>query len=79
MLYQNNTFICIDTIVLAEESEDVSKVFQQSFPDLRRLSIFLHRALRNDESYASMLEHLHDIYEQRITITISNTQNLRMN
>jgi hypothetical protein len=62
MLYQNNTFLCL------------SKVFQQSFPDLRYLLIFLYGALRNDESYASMPEHLHNIYEQRITITISNTQ-----
>ena len=113
MLYQENTFVCLDTTVLVElcrersrfnmalirslhyfvgtrkfswygtslpeldmipspthteRLESASKVFRKCLPNLQKLSIFLYGPIRNAVDYTNMLEHLHNVYRDRISI-----------
>lgn len=116
MLYQENTFVFLDTTVLvelcrersrfnmaqirslhyfvgtrkfiwygatlpeldmipspthAERSESASQVFHKCLPNLEQLSIFLYGPTRNIKDYTNMLEHLHNVYRDRISIKMN--------
>jgi len=116
MLYQENTFVFLDTTVLVElcrersrfnmalirslhyfvgtrkfswygtslpeldmipspthpeRSESASKAFHNCLPNLHKLSMFFYGTIYNAEDYTNMLEHLHNVYRDRISIKMN--------
>ena len=116
MLYQENTFVFLDTTVLVElcrersrfnmalirslhyfigtqkfswygtslpeldmipspthteRLESASKVFYECLPNLQQLSIFLYGTIHHAEDYTNMLEHLHNVYRDQISVNMN--------